>query len=250
VVNTTNVQIKLTNIGKRYNYEWIFRKVEYEFTNEHNYVILGANGSGKSTLLQVIAGNLMSSEGDIKYEVSGSKYQDLNAVSSSATEGRSSRAESRDENKTAKDKNQEIKKIIEIEDIFSHLSFAAPYLELFEEFTLTESIEFQAQFKPFSNNLSTKQIVELTQLEKSQDKQIKYYSSGMKQRVRLALAVLADTPLLLLDEPTSNLDKKAIDWYQKLVDDFSKDRLIIVASNQQEYEYPFCNKQLIVEDYK
>ena len=72
----------------------------------------------------------------------------------------------------------------------------------------------------------------------------------MKQRVRLALAVLADTPLLLLDEPTSNLDKKAIDWYQKLVTDFSKDKLIIVASNQQEYEYPFCNKQLVVEDYK
>lgn len=72
----------------------------------------------------------------------------------------------------------------------------------------------------------------------------------MKQRVRLALAILADTPLLLLDEPTSNLDKKAIGWYQKLVTDFSKDRLIIVASNQQEHEYPFCNKHLVVEDYK
>ena len=72
----------------------------------------------------------------------------------------------------------------------------------------------------------------------------------MKQRVRLALAVLCNSPLLLLDEPTSNLDKKAIDWYQRLVNDYSKHRLIIVASNQIEYEYPFCNKEILVEDYK
>lgn len=213
MVKTPNkVQINLFNIGKRYNYEWIFRKLNYEFTYENNYVILGSNGSGKSTLLQTIAGNLMSSEGEIKYQIADNS--------------------------------------IEIENIFNSLSFAAPYLELFEEFTLIESIEFQAKFKPFTKGLATKQIIELIELEKSKDKLLKYYSSGMKQRVRLALAVLADTPLLLLDEPTSNLDKKAIDWYQKLVTDFSKDKLIIVASNQQEYEYPFCNKQLVVEDYK
>ena len=216
------MQIKLTNIGKRYNYEWIFRKVDYEFTSENNYVILGANGSGKSTLLQVIAGNLIASEGEIKYQVSGIKYQDSEPEIS----------------------------IVPEENIFKHLGFASPYLELFEEFTLKESIEFQGQFKPFYENLTTRQIVELTQLEKSQNKQLKYYSSGMKQRVRLALAILANTPLLLLDEPTSNLDKKAIDWYQNLVNDYSKDRLIIVCSNQQEYEYPFCNKQLSIEDYK
>jgi ABC-type multidrug transport system ATPase subunit len=216
------LQINLTNIGKRYNYEWIFRKVNYEFTSDNNYVLLGANGSGKSTLLQVIAGNLIPSEGGMEYQVSSSKYQDLNAE----------------------------KKIIEEDDIYSHISFAAPYLDLFEEFTLTESIEFQSQFKPFFEGLSVKDIIAITGLEKAKDKQLKYFSSGMKQRVRLALAVLCDSALLLLDEPTSNLDKKAIEWYQQLVNDHSKNRLIIVASNQQEYEYPFCNKMLMVEDFK
>jgi ABC-type multidrug transport system ATPase subunit len=206
------MQIKLNNIGKRYNYEWIFRKVNYEFTSDNNYVILGGNGSGKSTLLQVITGNLMQSEGEINYTISDSK--------------------------------------IENETIFKHLSFAAPYLELFEEFTLPESIEFQAKFKPFYKELDTKKIIELTQLEKAKDKQLKQYSSGMKQRVRLALAILSDTPLLLLDEPTSNLDKKAIDWYQNLINNYSKNRLIFVCSNQQEYEYPFCNKQLFIEEFK
>jgi ABC-type multidrug transport system ATPase subunit len=206
------VNIKLDNIGKRYNFEWIFRKVNSEFTSENNYVILGANGSGKSTLLQIIAGSMIPSEGILKYE----NYS----------------------------------KSIPEENIFQYLSFAAPYLELFEEFTLIESIEFQAKFKPFCKGLTTEQIVELTGLEKAKQKQLKYYSSGMKQRVRLVLAILSDTPLLLLDEPASNLDKKAIDWYQQLVNDYSANRLIIIASNQIEYEYPFCNKQILVEDYK
>ena len=208
------MNFKLHNIGKRYNYEWIFRNVNYEFTSDNNYVILGSNGSGKSTLLQVIAGSLIASEGTIEYF-----------------------AETKDS-------------IIPEDEIFKHISFASPYLELFDEFTLIESIEFQAQFKPFFDGLSTKQIIELTQLEKAKDKQLKYYSSGMKQRVRLALAVLCNTPLLLLDEPTSNLDKKSIDWYQNLVDQYSKNRMVIVCSNEQTYEYPFCNKHLHIEDYK
>ncbi|MGQ0828972.1 MAG: ABC transporter ATP-binding protein [Bacteroidota bacterium] len=206
--------ISLNNIGKRYNSEWIFRKVDYQFSSDNNYAILGANGSGKSTLLQIIAGNLIPSEGGIEFKVQSLKFK------------------------------------VEEEYRYKYISFAAPYLELFEEFTLTESIEFQSKFKPFYEELNTQQIIELTELEKSKDKQLKNYSSGMKQRVRLALAILCDTPLLLLDEPTSNLDKKAINWYQKLVEQYSKNRMIIVASNQQEQEYPFCNKQLNVEEYK
>jgi ABC-type multidrug transport system ATPase subunit len=206
------MQITLTDIGKRYNYEWIFRGVYYEFKTSSNYAILGSNGSGKSTLLQVIAGNLLPSQGSIHY---------------------------------AKDKA-----VIDAEQIYTQLSFASPYLELLEEFTLTESIEFHSRFKPFYNHLNTAQVLELMQLEKAKDKQLKYFSSGMKQRVRLALAILSHTPLLLLDEPTSNLDKKAIAWYQELVNAYSKDRLLIVASNQLEYEYSFCNVMLNVEDFK
>lgn len=206
------MNITLNNIGKRYNYEWIFRKVNYEFTSGNNYVLLGSNGSGKSTLLQVIASSLIPSEGEIKFDVN----------------------------------NQ----AVEAEHFYKHFSYAAPYLELFEEFTLQESIEFQEKFKPFQKGLSTQQIVEITELDKAKNKQLKYYSSGMRQRVRLALAVLADAPLLLLDEPSSNLDKKAIAWYQQLVADFAKNKLIIVASNQLEYEYTFCNKELKVEDFK
>jgi ABC-type multidrug transport system ATPase subunit len=210
------MQIQLTNIGKRYNYEWIFRGVTQEYTTGNNYAILGNNGSGKSTLLQVIAGNLIPSEGEIRYTL----------------------------------KHTDHPQIIAVEEIYTQLSFASPYLELLEELTLTESIIFHAQFKPFFEGLDVKQMLSLMQLEKAKDKQLKYFSSGMKQRVRLALAILSNTPLLLLDEPTSNLDKNAINWYQQLIQSYSANRLIIVASNQLEYEYTFCNVVLNVEDFK
>lgn len=207
------MHIQLTNIGKRYNYEWIFKGIHTEFTPGNNCVLLGGNGSGKSTLLQVIAGNLIPSDGEIGY-----KHQNS---------------------------------IVSPDDIYKKLSIATPYLDLFEEFTLTESIEFHSKFKPFMDGLNTTGIIELMQLEKAKQKQLKYFSSGMKQRVRLALAILSDTPLLLLDEPTSNLDKNAIAWYQQLIQTYSKHRLIIVASNQLEYEYAsFCNSSLNVEEYK
>jgi len=206
------LHIQLKNIGKRYNYEWIFRKVDYEFTLGNHYVLLGANGSGKSTLLQVIAGSMMSSEGEIQYTFQNN--------------------------------------VIDEESIFQHISYAAPYLDLFEEFTLKETIEFQSKFKPFINNLAVDEIINIMQLQKAQTKAIKYFSSGMKQRVKLALAILADTPLLLLDEPSSNLDKNAINWYQSLINQYSANKIIIVCSNQIEQEYGFCNKQLVIEDYK
>jgi ABC-type multidrug transport system ATPase subunit len=204
------MKVTLTNIGKRYNTEWIFRNVNHEFDAGQHCVILGGNGSGKSTLLQVIAGNLMASAGDVTYSLGNTRP----------------------------------------ENIYSRVSFASPYLDLFEEYTLKEAAGFHVKFKPFFKDISTENFIALTGLEKAADKQLKYYSSGMKQRVRLALAILSDTPLLLLDEPASNLDKKAIDWYQQLVNDHSNNRLIIVCSNQQQYEYSFCTKELNIEDYK
>ena len=206
------MRITLSNIGKRYNTEWIFRKVSTELTSGEHCVLLGSNGSGKSTLLQVIAGSMIASEGEIKYEHNNAS--------------------------------------ISSENIYRHISFASPYLDLFEEYTLREAVKFHSQFKPLFNDIDEKKFIALTQLERAADKQIKNYSSGMKQRVRLALAILSDTPLLLLDEPASNLDKKAIDWYGDLVNQYSSNRLILVCSNQQQYEYSFCKRELHIEDYK
>ena len=205
------MNITLQNIGRRFNREWIFRGIDYTFTSGESYAILGSNGSGKSTLLQVLNGSLSPSAGTISYEL-----DEKNVIA---------------------------------EDVFIHLSLAAPYLELIEEFTLTEMIALHFKFKNYKAGMDTKAVIDLLAMDNSKNKLIKYFSSGMKQRLKLALAFCADTTLLMLDEPTSNLDAQGVDWYLDLVERFAKDRLTIVCSNQP-HEYGFCGKQLSIADYK
>lgn len=205
------MKISLDKIGRRFNREWIFRNVSFEFESGNSYAILGANGAGKSTLLQIISGSLSSSEGRIRYT--------------------------------------HLERVIEQEDIFSYLSLAAPYLELIEEFSLGELIEFHFRFKNYRQGIDKDSLIELLGFKNSEFKAIRNFSSGMKQRVKLALAFCSDTDIILLDEPTSNLDKQGSEWYLNLVSEFSSDRLLIVCSNQ-EHEYQFCTSRLNVTDYK
>lgn len=202
--------ISLANVGRRFNQEWIFRNVSYDFIPGEKYAILGPNGSGKSTLLSVLLGNLSPSEGILRYH-SGAEIQ--------------------------------------AEEIYKSISFAAPYLDLIEEFTLQETISFHFKFKRFYDGMNAESVLRLLGLEKSQDKALKYFSSGMKQRTKLALACCADTPMLLLDEPTSNLDKQGMAWYLQLIERFSANRMVIIGSNQ-ESEYSFCNHFVHLTDYK
>jgi len=202
--------ITLEDIGRRFNQEWIFKGINYQFNPGGKYAILGPNGSGKSTLLSVILGNLSPSEGIITY-------------------------------------NQE--KNIAVERIYQYVSFAAPYLDLIEEFTLQETIDFHFKFKQLHKGFDEGMVLELLGLKKSQDKALKHFSSGMKQRTKLVLACCAETPILLLDEPTSNLDKQGVSWYHDLIERFTANRLVIVGSNQ-EAEYSFCNHFVQITDYK
>lgn len=202
--------IDLQDAGRRFNQEWIFRNFSYQFNSAGKYAILGPNGSGKSTLLSVILGSLAPSEGSIIYSDGD---------------------------------------VIPVEKIYTQLSFAAPYLDLVEEFSLQETIEFHFKFKSYYPGLSAAGVLDLLGLAKSQDKPLKYFSSGMKQRTKLALACCTDAPLLLLDEPTSNLDMQGIGWYHELIRDFTADKLVLVGSNQ-ETEYSFCENLISITDYK
>lgn len=133
--------------------------------------------------------------------------------------------------------------------IFQELSIAAPYLELIEEFTTLEQFEFHEKFKPLQKNLSIAEMIQLIGLEAATHKQIRYFSSGMKQRLKLALAIFSATPILLLDEPCSNLDKEGYALYKELIHKYAMHKLIIVGSNDPQ-EYEFCTKQINLQDYK
>ena len=205
------MNITLQNIGRRFNREWIFRGVEYTFKAGESYAILGSNGSGKSTLLQVLNGSLSPSAGILTYEKNG--------------------------------------KEVPVEDVFQYLSLAAPYLELIEEFTLSEMIDLHFKFKSYKAGMDNKAVIDVLAMDANKNKLIKYFSSGMKQRLKLALAFCSDTPILMLDEPTSNLDAQGVDWYLGLVEKFAQGRLTIICSNQP-HEYGFCGHQLSISDYK
>jgi len=133
--------------------------------------------------------------------------------------------------------------------MMKHISFASPYLQLIEDFNLPETIDHIAKFKPFRENLSRQQIIDIIQL-KVNDKPVKQFSSGMRQRLKLGLALLANTNVVLLDEPVSNLDKEAIGWYQQMIEKYSAGRTILVCSNAIPDEYFFCNSEIRVTDYK
>lgn len=205
------MKVSLTDAGKRFNRDWIFRHFTYTFEKGNSYAIIGPNGSGKSTLLQVLSGAMQLSEGKGQWSASN---EQLNH-----------------------------------EEVYKQVSLCAPYLEVVEEMTSKEFLEFHHHFKPFSSSVSIEQIISIVGLQEAINKQIRYYSSGMKQRVKLAQAIFSDTPFLLLDEPCTNLDVTGVELYHNLINEYCTNRLVIVSSND-EVEYSFCKERINITEYK
>ncbi|MEY4812667.1 MAG: hypothetical protein RLZZ462_1540 [Bacteroidota bacterium] len=206
------MRIQVTAASKRFNTEWIFSNLNFSFTTGQHYALIGNNGSGKSTLLQIIAGYIGLTKGGIQW------------ISTS--------------NET-----------IDSTNIFQYISIATPYLELVEEFTALEQITFHQQFKPLQNGLEPIELLEKIGLRNAAKKQIRNFSSGMKQRLKLALAIFDQAPILLLDEPCSNLDQEGIQTYHQLMQKYAMHKLVIVASNDPQ-EFQFCSQQLSLSNFK
>ena len=129
------------------------------------------------------------------------------------------------------------------------MAIAAPYLELIEEMTGQELLDFHQTFKPFIKGKNSAAILHEVGLSDAAQKQIRYYSSGMKQRLKLAQSFFCDTPVLLLDEPCTNLDQNGIELYHRLLSLYTQNRIVIIASNDP-VEYKFCQQQLLLSEYK
>lgn len=205
------MDIQVEMLGKKFFREWIFRKMNFHFRGGSAYAITGPNGSGKSTLLKTLSGNIPASEGEIIY--------------------------------------RESEQVISPDHWPRYIGYSAPYLEVVEEFNLEELLTFHFAFKKPLSADSPKQIAEQMYLQDALQKQVKNFSSGMKQRLKLGLSFFSQSPVLLLDEPTTNLDTKGIDWYLGQIEKVKADRLLIICSNQS-YEYSFCNEQLDISSYK
>jgi ABC-type multidrug transport system ATPase subunit len=204
------MHLELNRISKRYGYQWILRDLDLEISSGSILGINGLNGSGKSTLIKIISGFLSPSDGMIIHSIDNKK--------------------------------------INIADVYKSVSWVAPYLSLTDNYTIEEMYNIQAKFKRMKTE-SFLEFIDVIDLAEHQLKYIKDFSSGMQQRLQLGLAILSDTPLLLLDEPTSFLDSNAISWYHTLLQKHINDRTVVIASNDSG-DLEECNESVDVLNFK
>jgi len=206
------MKVALERVGKHFGREVVFHGVDITLGSGSRTAILGPNGSGKSTLLQVIAGALIPTAGQVTHSLGGNP--------------------------------------IEQEEVYRHVSIAAPYLGLYEDLSLEQAIGFHARFKPLVPGISTIELARIAYLEHALQKPVQHFSSGMKQRLKLALAILSNSPLLLLDEPTSNLDAEAIAWFRQLLAANLDERTVVIASNHIAVEHELCTERVDLRKFR
>ena len=203
--------ITVEQLGKKYSREWIFRNFNYSFQSGEVYAITGPNGSGKSTLMQILWGQMPASTGVIKYKTSSTE--------------------------------------ISHEEVYKHVAVATPYLDLIDEFTLEEQLRFHFRLKQCRYAMTENDMIERMYLTHARHKQLSNFSSGMKQRVKLALAFFSAADVVFLDEPGTNLDSTAFDWYIRELRALPPECLVFIASNQAS-EYPTNARKIDIMSLK
>lgn len=200
------MEVILTSISKSFGRETVVDGLSCTLASGSRTAILGPNGSGKSTLLQLIAGALVPSSGSIQHQRNGAR--------------------------------------VPADEVYRQVSIASPYLGLYEDLSLRQVIRFHAGFKPLRTGITPEGLSSIAYLDHAHDKPVQHFSSGMKQRLKLALAILTDAPLLLLDEPVSNLDAEATEWFRALMREHIDGRTLVVASNRQAAEHELCTERI------
>ncbi len=207
------MKISIQNLSKIVNQnELVFKNISYQFVQNKKYALVGPNGSGKSTLLKIISNNIKPTKGSLEYEIDG--------------------------------------KIIPLHKSFSYYGYVAPYLSIYEELLPLEHIKIVSKIRsiPYSDELGMDLLREF-ELEKHYLKPIKFFSSGMKQRMKFLLSVLHKPSILFLDEPFSNLDNRGIEILSKNIDNYTKNGILIIASNDNR-EISLTDISLNIQDYK
>jgi len=206
------LSLHLEQGAKRYNRDWIFRKLDLQLRGGDLLAIAGPNGAGKSTLLQCLMGYQSLTQGSLQYEFEG--------------------------------------KTVGEDQRFSLISLVSPYLELPEGYTLQELLDFHFGLKKMASDCDLPAMLDACKLKAHLNKPIMHYSSGMKQRAKLVLGFASASPFLFLDEPTTNLDQAGFDWFDSLMRELdAANRMVIIASNQA-HETKRCNRHLNIVDYK
>ena len=206
------MQVELSEIGKRFGRNWVFKNVNWKFNSGDCCSITGPNGSGKSTILKIISGFGLPDKGIVHYHLHN--------------------------------------RLINSSDVYKEISIVAPYLFLIDSYTIYEQLMFQEKFKPYVRGMDSKEVLQVLDMDTVSDKCIRDCSTGMKQRIKLALAILSSSSLLLLDEPASNLDEQGVRWYHELLKNYRNDRTLLICTNNPTLDGMQFDDNLTIDRFK
>ena len=207
------VKLVCSNLSKKYINKLVFKGVNFELLQGDSLAVTGRNGSGKSTLVKILSGLIKQTAGEINLSIDGNE--------------------------------------VIHEKRFLHYGLISPYLNLYDELTAFENLNFFYKLKCKDSNGEDKinLLLEKVNLLKRKDDFVKDYSSGMKQRLKLAFSVISDPKVLFMDEPRSNLDEEGIAIAYGIAEEQKQRGILIIATNEKE-DTSLCNKFLSVEEYK
>lgn len=207
-----NYSLSLHNVTKIFGRRLVFKDINFELSSGNVYGISGRNGSGKSTLAKIIAGIISPSSGKVIHRSDGTE--------------------------------------IKLEQLHDYIGFVSPYLFLYDEFSADENLYHFAKIRNAKVNKNrTDELFKLFGLSDRRNDLLKGYSSGMKQRMKFIFALQHSPKIILLDEPTSNLDNAGKEAVYKLIKDEAENNLVIIASNE-ESDLELCGNLIDVEKFK
>jgi heme exporter protein A len=207
------ISFQAENLTKKFDRKLIFQDIGFSLTAGDSLAITGKNGAGKSTLIKILSGTLNQSSGTTNLNING--------------------------------------KPVERRHYYMYAGLVSPYLNLYDEFTGYENLKFISSIRGgHGENTMEKNInavLEKTGLYERRNDILRIYSSGMKQRLKIAFAILHNPVILLLDEPTGNLDTEGIKLVDEIVNEARRNRILIVATNDN-YEKSYCEKEIKINN--
>ena len=202
--NPAKITLEVSNLRKDFDRRPVFKNLNFALSNSDSLAITGRNGSGKSTLVKVLANTYSQTSGNVSFSIDG--------------------------------------KPIERQHFYKYIGFVSPYLNLYDEFTGYENLYFVTNLRGLNAGLIDKVLKRVGLFERRHDL-VKIYSSGMKQRLKIAFAIIHNPLILMLDEPTSNLDAEGIRIVDSIAEEYRNERILIIATND-EHERNLCQNDI------
>jgi heme exporter protein A len=188
------LSLELENISKKFGERQVFENISLKLESPSSLAVIGPNGCGKTTLLKIICGLIRPSRGKV----------------------------------TIKQNGQEVKN----EGHRAFFSIVASDIELYEELTALENLGFISRLRDSKHSeIELNQKLEQVGLKGRENEPVGSFSSGMKQRLKYAVALSSSPKILVLDEPSSNLDEEGVFLMEKIIEEQKKRGMVILATN-------------------